>query len=742
MTSEVVLAGCTPTPLAGYLKALGILRLVSEQADSLAKGCWRGDLFVLASELDADALQRFFLKKYRPTPIIAPWNGGSGFYFREEKLDAIDPQTGKKKKTGVRNQPTEATRTLEKVLYSQWDRFAEYREAIKTAKRILTSLRLEEAPKAQPKDELVRGLRSELSENALAAFDSTLFLTQDGTKYPPLWGTGGTDGNLDFTNNFMQRLVNLFDTDSGKADQKTADYLSQALFATSVPGLLSTAIGQFSPGNAGGANQSSGFSSNSLINPWDFVLMLEGALLFAAAATRRLESKTSGALSYPFTVRATGAGSGSSALGDEANARAEMWLPLWSARTTLPELKSLLAEGRVTIGRQPAQDGLGFARAVSKLGVDRGIGAFQRYAFMMRAGKAYFATPLNRVEVQRNPASDLIDELDQHYWLSRFRALGRGKNATSRIQSLVRRLEDNLFKLSLERDDAAPRVQNMLKLLGEAQLYLARSPAARESCPPLPWLSGEWFSKADDQSAEFVIAAALASLHARGKSGDTASLYGLPMRVHLAPEREGRRPEWLDSAGRQVSWGQGRLEDNLTATLQRRLVLSQQQDWPDKPFRSARNVPLDAIADWLSLGLDTSRIAGLLAGLMLVRVPAGFTPSKQHNAALPATYRILKPFFCTDEQLRAAGLIEAGAHLPIPPEMVRRLAASDTTGALALAQQRLRIAGIAIQFPKLDASRMDGRTLLAALLCPISNSDLQSLLPRQISHTPEIELID
>jgi hypothetical protein len=35
--------GCAPVPLAHYLKALGILRLVLEQADGAARGIWQGD---------------------------------------------------------------------------------------------------------------------------------------------------------------------------------------------------------------------------------------------------------------------------------------------------------------------------------------------------------------------------------------------------------------------------------------------------------------------------------------------------------------------------------------------------------------------------------------------------------------------------------------------------------------------------------------------------------------------------
>lgn len=51
-THVVELTGCTPEPLMNYLKALGVLRLVSEQADPEARGYWRGDRFVLESRLD------------------------------------------------------------------------------------------------------------------------------------------------------------------------------------------------------------------------------------------------------------------------------------------------------------------------------------------------------------------------------------------------------------------------------------------------------------------------------------------------------------------------------------------------------------------------------------------------------------------------------------------------------------------------------------------------------------------
>lgn len=51
MANEIYLNGCTPVPLAHYLKALGVLRLVSEQKDPDAAGYWHNECFVLRTKL-------------------------------------------------------------------------------------------------------------------------------------------------------------------------------------------------------------------------------------------------------------------------------------------------------------------------------------------------------------------------------------------------------------------------------------------------------------------------------------------------------------------------------------------------------------------------------------------------------------------------------------------------------------------------------------------------------------------
>ena len=86
MTYDLVLPGCVPTVLASYLKALAIHRLITEQLDHTATSWWDGNAqFHLVSAADRPALIAFFAERYAPTPIVTPWNGGSGFYPRDQQ---------------------------------------------------------------------------------------------------------------------------------------------------------------------------------------------------------------------------------------------------------------------------------------------------------------------------------------------------------------------------------------------------------------------------------------------------------------------------------------------------------------------------------------------------------------------------------------------------------------------------------------------------------------------------------
>ena len=306
---DLQLAGCRPEPLAHYLKALGIFRLVSEQVDREARGWWKDDIFWLRTKMSLEETKKFFLEVYRPTSIVSPWNAGSGFYYQEEKLKEKDPTTGKRKKTGVRNQPTAATKVVAKVANSKADRLADYRQAIERVRALLRSKELLEVPGDADKEFLMRELRGTFPDTTVEWLDAVFLLTADKPKYPPLLGTGGNDGNTDFSSNFMQRLLDLIDGSTGLPSLQSTSWLQAALLDVPVPGLQKgSAIGQFDPAASGGTNAIQGFQADSLINPWNFVLMIEGSLVFASAATKRLGRNILGELSYPFTTRATSVG--------------------------------------------------------------------------------------------------------------------------------------------------------------------------------------------------------------------------------------------------------------------------------------------------------------------------------------------------------------------------------------------------------------------------------------------------
>jgi len=716
---EIVLEGCSPTPLASYLKALAILRLVAEQKDPEARGWWQGEHFVLRSSLDRAELARFFLDEYRPTPIIAPWNGGSGFFYREEKIK--DPTTRKNIKTGRRNQVTTATKTIDKLLTSKSARLENLRGCARMAKEVLLVMGLDESPKERPvKFELLSRLRAALPEEALSSLDAAISISSDDLLFPPLLGTGGTDGNLDFTNNFIQRVLDVLDDRSKDKQRLSTVLLNESLEGTLSTGMARDAIGQFSPGQSGGPNSGTGFEADAVMNPWEFVLMIEGALLFAASTTRRYEGDT-GSLSFPFTVRPVAAGSGAAAIGDEAPSRAEIWLPIWSNPAGIREIGSLLSEGRVTIQGRQAKDGLDFSRAISRLAINRGIEAFERYAFLKRSGKAYLASPFGRFNVPRQAGSDLIAELETEYWLGSFQSYARNEEAPARVRALAQRLNDALFELARRRSDRSLAVQSVLTILGEAHRYASSSKAWREKLKIPPPLSGKWVTEANDGSTAIRIAAAVAGLY----SGDLT--HPMPLRAHIAPETE-KNPAWTKGAHVLDGWSGAELVRDLVAVLHNRLLRSRQWGLSDKPLAGGFGCDLDSAARFLRSPRDDRRIAGLAAGLSLCRIPDNAVLGWGNNAGvpIPAGYGLLKLLFTPDAQLARAGLIGKHDRMPVPLKVLRLLQAGRMEDAIIEAHRRLRIGGLG-NLPLPGAYGLDPARLAAALLIPLTDDALRQI---------------
>lgn len=724
------LNGCAPAPLAHYLKALGLLRLVAEQADPEARGWWDGERFRLATGLTREELERFLLERYQPTPLVAPWNKGSGFFL------ASDPGLA----------PLEA---------SSAPRFAAFRNGIAAARTLLDQLAQADAAvraiKAEAKDkQLTKAERDQLKESPdykkrLAEadrlfkrlkgdliprlrlswrgphrewMDAAMVLGDAGVpRFPALLGTGGNDGRLDFTNNAMQRLGEVFDlaSETGAPRPEATNWTIGALWGIPVTGYpVGRAVGQYLPGNAGGANSANGPDGDSLLNPMDFLLMMEGTIVFTAHATRRLGAHESSRAAAPFAVNAQGAGYASAADADES-ARGEQWMPLWSRPMTLAELKRLLAEGRAQIGTKPAREPLDLARAVARLGIARGIDAFARYGYIERNGQSNLAVPLGRFVVPEHgsPRIACLDDLDA--WLPRLRREAHDKYAPARLRQAERRLSDALFALA-QHPDEAPRWQAALLALAEVEAIHVHGGHLRAG--PIPTLRPDWVSAADDASPEFRLALAFAlqaaAFHRDGRPVDR-------VRRHWLAAKNGETAAVLQ--------GRSGISDAI-ALVERRLIEAAQRGQRHLPLTHAARAAAHAtdLTAWLTGAVDSDRTVALARALMALDPQAWATSAVRPAAPAGATAESGRNGTTVPDDawltIRLALLpwpLPDGRRIGADPAILRRLASGDAAGAVEIALRRLRAAGLQTSVRAAAVAPEQARRWAAALAFPISS---------------------
>ena len=682
--NRLILAGCTAEPLSHYLKALGILRLVAGQLDHQARGCWLSNGFLLETTSTAEDVERFFLEHYAPSPVVAPWNGDSGFCpgVNEAAIARIEESTS--------------------------ERYAPYRETVSVCKKLRLKLGITEKPE-EKKGELLRACRSWMPDEAVTWMDAALVLSPGRPSYPPILGTGGGDGRLDFSNNFMQRLTDVVGTMPGEVPAASRAWLRNSLWGDAQAGLQKAAIGQFNPSGAGGANGTSGFGAEALINPWDFVLMLEGALLFAAASTRRLGSTQTGMLSCPFTVHTVGAGFGSAATADTGLTRAELWVPIWDTPASLPELKVLFSEGRARVCERAARNGVDFARAVCTLGVDRGLREFVRYAFLERNGQAYLAVPVGRYPVSRRPEVSLIDHLDS--WLETLRGRAAADRAPATVRRAVQNLEDSILALCRQ---GRSRLLGVLVATGHCERALAKSIkwTLESFVPPCPRLPIAWLRDTDEDSAEYRLAASLASLQApllRSHIEQIAPLGGAKV--------------WFEAlASNDVVWSEGELPRALNAIMHRRILAATREGSSLRPL-CRRTASLMDVASFIDGQVDDSRLSDLVWALSLLDwtqdIPRA-TPSQREGYAPDASYALLKLCF--------VGSPVRDVSVPVNAEIHRRAAGGDGLRATESAIRRLRGSGLV---PAVRAgipmSRQAAERTAASLLFPLSSRSIVEL---------------
>lgn len=718
---ELILHGCTPEPLMSYLKALGVLRLVAEQADPDARGAWRAGTFVLSSQLDEDALMKFFLEQYQPTPIVAPWAGGSGF-FGQDNRKAVD-----------------------EIATSRSPRMDSYRTLIEQVHTILQEEGQAAKPSDVAKERLLRRYRRELQDEFLPWMDCALVLQSEGQGFPPILGTGGNDGRLDFTQNFMQRLVDL-GIPQAQTVRESPGWLRHALLGEGTNNLLTVAVGQFDPGHAGGPNATQGMEGNSLVNPWDFVLMIEGVLLLAGSIARRMGARQRDKAVFPFTVRPAAVGYASSAEVETAAARGETWLPLWATLASLSELRLVFAEGRAELSGKQSRDGVDFARAIAGLGIDRGVSSFVRFGFLKRSGKAYLATPLGRFAVRgARREVDLLSEMET--WLGRFRRACREDGTPPRFSAALRRIDTAIFDFC--RYGGKPRMAEVLCALGNTERQLASGEKFRKTdkrtIHPVPLLSAAWLSACDDGSVEFRLALALAAIR-----GDREKKV-CDLRTNLEPvEHKGARWTWAETSG-AIVWSGADLCRNLAAVLTRRVMDAGRAGLGVLPLSSRFFASLTDVATFLAGDTDDQRLEELLWGLLLIdganewrEQREQLTKPLERPLLFPSAYALLKLVFLPHRLSWPVGA--EGVSIKPEPDILGRLRAGEVKSACEIAARRLRASGyVPMPGPLSDGRRreldlnahVDPTRLAAALLIPVNGTaQLARLVLRVRTESP------
>lgn len=619
MSHVLTLRGCTPEPLGNYLKALGVFRLLAEQADPDVHAWWEDRVFRIASKWsDQDVIQFFLtgvgqakLPAYSPTPIFAPWGGRPGFY-----------------KDGNREAKSRLTRIL---IGARRD--ARLRAAATTIQTIRRELRKRGWLKTKPKKDklaVMTASRNFWPAPAVDWFDACLAIEEE-PRFGFLYGTGGNEGSADITNNFWELVEEVIGlpTPQGHAEET----LMSALFDTARASGTSRTAGQHFPSASESPNIGQEFVGATSANPWDVILMMEGCVLFSGATTKRLSQYGKRKAAFPFMVDHVATGEPQVSLKDEPKqdaktirCRAEFWLPLWRQPTTLAEIAALLTEGRLQrTGGDPAGHSIDAMEAIASLGISKGIEAFHRVGLFERRGKGYYvAAALGDFPTPRqvHPMSELLGELssvrDQAY-----RNLREGPGVPDRVLVSRRRMSLAFAAVlgrhsehELDPEDAVRVLCSISQL--EREVSSLKDHARRLApCPPL---SPKWLELAPNAS-EYRLARAISAIvpwGERERQGRT-TLAIEALRANLSPvARRGNSWQW-DETSRSAVWARGAdLFDNLASVLRRRLIDATKGTGDGLPLWSGHSAAFsDLLALWND-GVDQERVADLIHALALV----------------------------------------------------------------------------------------------------------------------------
>ncbi len=730
---EIVLGGCRPNKFMHILKALGIFSVIAEQKDPFARAYWSNDkFFTIDTRLKAEELVNFFCNDYMPMPLVSPWNKSSGFYKKDDVVSKIEQNTD------VRLEQygqviCAACKIAQNVLGPIYQEMLERSTKPKKEKKEIEK-RFE-----GKKDDMISELRNKLPEthsmmkclrprSVLSWLDTAWAIkTAKNTTPGPVLLTGGNDGRFEMSVNFMEAVLNHV---IGGDAKEEVELVRNSLFGITTNAKFDdTKVGTYLPGAyMSPAVNSIGDDNYTLCNPWDYILAMEGVVLFAGSIYRRGEYKFA---SFPFSVKLSHAGY-STAANENEKGKGEIWVPIWNSPATYDEITYVFTEGRVQSSVKKPLTGADFAVALAGFGAMRGLSAFQRFGVFERKGQACHITSVGKIHATGNLSDGAAlreirwSEVDK--WLDSIRD---SKDPPRSIKALLRRMDDKVIRYCTHKKPAY--LLDILVMIGRIERQLALS--SRLGVRPLKDLSPHWLKKCGYDTPEFRLAAALGSMYSNNSNGNFYPLrYNLEM---IEPDKAGYM-KWTP-ASPCVTWGRGSLVQNMIAILEKRYYDGLVDNKKQITIKSHIYASIDDIMKFIEGGVSDSAIYDLVLPLSMIdykHMEEDMKPDDMHvnYDSVPESYISLKSNFPPVPQINDA----SGRAGSFESTIISLLKSGRQSEAVSIMRRRLNISGYKITTYKNsnkgdEQGRMVALRMCAALLFPIRPRDRRELLS-QVQH--------
>lgn len=721
--------------LLSYLAALGTFRVLASQKDKTARMHWEDGTPVITTTLTEEEFANFFLTEYAPSPIISPWNGGNPLFRDKENILLImnskdnrfeciqnsitlmyksyfnviekycEPDEGKENSTSKRlnEMRIELCSILDTnglcVLTGQIAENIDEITSYFASKETKIKKELVGEQNKQIKSELIDHLRASLPNEAIYWIDANAAISSDKKMhFSPLLLSGGNDGNLDLSTQFIEHLSSII---FKSEDSLSENWLLSSCFGAQndVKMITGKSTGYLDSHGVGGMN-STPASDKKLLNPWTYVLALEGTLMFACSIVRRMDSIVDRPTA-PFSIKAGSPVGHSSSTDGESLSKGELWLPHWRGSVGLYELNRLFSEGRIEWNGKQSHNGIDTVRAAATLGTERGIQAFERFAILERRGQSNSALRVDRIFTAELPEVKLTSQLDS--WINSLSGINLSSVSFCKYQ-----IERSIYELSRCPSNSALRASllaDYLSSVAMAEVALGRiNLREREKVWPIRYLNpNEWIDYLQDNTPEMRIAIGLASLHDRAKAKRALTLANYFRPIELD---NGRIKGWREK-GTLIS-GIGSLKfSELMANLLAKRVLDVLNLGDEKSeskmsqkgilvgFKYGMTVPIEDILNLYFGSLDEERIARITSGLLLLDwSKLDYNRLQESNKSISSNYSYLPTEWCI--------LVRFFDHLPVNDRV--RLTSSSNWGShfqsnkidelLSDALQRLKIAGL------------------------------------------------